>query len=252
MDRPRPLSAQYFDEWYSNMAGRAPRDDIQQRHLGLPPRLLSTSLLPWDGIDEVVGELRLGPGQRLLDLACGRGGYGLEIAARTRARLIGIDFSGEAISQAIVLARQTGADAEFKVGGLAETGLPSGSVAAVVCVDAIQFQAGAASFEEMRRVLVPGGRAALTTWEALDREDERVPELFRAVDTESALKAAGFAEVAVRERPKWRAAERCMWEEAAALDPRDDPDLQSLHDEGVRVLSMFDLVRRVLASATAC
>ena len=42
-----------------------------------------------------------------------------------------------------------------------------------------------------------------------------------------------------------------MWEEAAALDPGDDPALQSFHDEGVRSLQIFDRVRRVLATATA-
>jgi hypothetical protein len=42
-----------------------------------------------------------------------------------------------------------------------------------------------------------------------------------------------------------------MWEEAAALDPGDDPALQSFHDEGVRSLQIFHRVRRVLATATA-
>ena len=42
-----------------------------------------------------------------------------------------------------------------------------------------------------------------------------------------------------------------MWEEAAAFDPGSDPALRSFHDEGVRVLETFDLVRRVIATATA-
>jgi len=42
-----------------------------------------------------------------------------------------------------------------------------------------------------------------------------------------------------------------MWEEAAALDPGGDPALQSMHEEGVRVLATFDLTRRVMATATA-
>ena len=41
-----------------------------------------------------------------------------------------------------------------------------------------------------------------------------------------------------------------MWEEAAALTPAN-PALQSFHDEGVRALAMWDLLRRVLATATA-
>ena len=39
-----------------------------------------------------------------------------------------------------------------------------------------------------------------------------------------------------------------MREEAAALDPGD---LRSFHDEGVRSLETFDLVRRVIATASA-
>ena len=42
-----------------------------------------------------------------------------------------------------------------------------------------------------------------------------------------------------------------MWEEAPELDPGDDPALRAFHDEGVRSLEIFDLVRRVIATATA-
>ena len=73
--------AEYFDGWYAAKTVSPVVDEIHQRHFGLPPRLLSTSSLPWDGIAEVVAELRLAPGRTLVDLACGRGGYGLEIAA---------------------------------------------------------------------------------------------------------------------------------------------------------------------------
>ncbi len=70
------------------MAATSAKDDIEQRHLGLPPHLLSTSLLPWDGIADVTAALQLSPGETLLDLACGRGGYGMEIAARIGAELL--------------------------------------------------------------------------------------------------------------------------------------------------------------------
>jgi len=99
-------------------------------------------------------------------------------------------------------------------------------------------------------VLAPGGRVALTTWEALDRGDERVLKLIRVVDTGSALEQAGFVDVEVRDRPEWRSTERALWEEAVRLDPGDDLALRSFHDEGVRVLPGFDLTRRVLATAS--
>jgi len=131
--------AEYFDGWYADMAGSAAQDEIQQRHLGLPPYLLSTSLLGWDGIAEAAAALRLSPGGVLVDLACGRGGYGLEIAARTGARLTGVDFSAGAVRQAREQARRLGAAADFRVGDLAATGLAAGFADAVLCVDAIHF-----------------------------------------------------------------------------------------------------------------
>jgi SAM-dependent methyltransferase len=247
-----PGSAEYFDAWYAGIATSHALDPVQQRHLGLPPRLLSTSLLTWDGIAEAVAALALPPGGTLVDLACGRGGYGLEVAARTGARLVGVDFSAEAVRQARENARRSGVPAAFRVGDLAATGLNAESADAVLCVDAIQFAAEpAAAYREIRRILAPGGRTVLTCWEPLDRADERVPARLRRVDLSAGLTGAGFSQVQVRDRPGWRASERAMWEEAAALDPGSDPALRSFHDEGVRVLDTFGLLRRVMAIATA-
>ena len=66
-------------------------------------------------------------------------------------------------------------NASFRTGGLTATGLPDASVDAVLCTDAIQLpDEPASAYEEIRRVLKPGGRAALTCWEPLDRNDERL------------------------------------------------------------------------------
>src|SRR5262245_61277365 len=190
------LRADYFDNWYADMASSPAVDEIHQRHLGLPPRLLSTSLLGWDGVAEVVTALRLPPGGLLVDVACGRGGYGLEIAARTGALLVGVDFSAEALRQARELARQLGQVADFRVGDLAATGLGDGRADGVLCVDAIQFAAPPdAAYRELRRILVPGGRVVLTGWEAVDRNDSRVPDRLRSVDVGAGLAAAGFHDV---------------------------------------------------------
>src|SRR5262245_53207803 len=92
--------AAYFDQWYADMTASPARDEIVARTLGLPAELLSTSVLTWDGIAEVAEALRLPDNGLLLDMACGRGGYGIEIAVRTGARLIGVDFSAEAVERA--------------------------------------------------------------------------------------------------------------------------------------------------------
>ena len=252
MESSRSALAQYFDDWYAGMPESPVKDEIQQRHLGLPAYLLSTSLLTWAGIAEVTDALRLSPGGTLLDLACGRGGYGLEIAARTGARLVGADFSAEAVRQARQQARRQDRTAGFAVADLAATGLGPGAADAVLCVDAIQFAPEPdAAYRELRRVLAPGGRVVLTCWEPLDPGDDRIPARLRRVSLGRGLAAAGFSGVEVTERPGWRAAERAMWEEAAALDPGEDPALQSFHAEGIRSLETFTRLRRVLATAAA-
>jgi SAM-dependent methyltransferase len=239
-------AAEYFDGWYSRLAGSAAHRDFPVDTLGLPPEVESTSLLPWDGIADVVAALALRPDHVLLDLGCGRGGYGLEIARRTGARLLGVDFSAVAIERARENA--VGADAEFTVGDLTDTGLQDGTVDAIMSVDAMQFaDPYPAGIAECRRVLLPGGRLVLTGWQAVDLADEQVPVRLRN-DIAAVLTAGGFTEVRVLDMPMWRAAERVHWERAAALDPGGDAALESLHEEGSRVLPILDRTRRVLAT----
>jgi cyclopropane fatty-acyl-phospholipid synthase-like methyltransferase len=232
------------------MAAAPAMDGIVQRHLGLPPDLLSTSLLSWEGIGELAAALRLRSGGLLVDLACGRGGYGIEIARRAGARLVGIDFSAEAVRQAHANAGRQKAQARFEVGTLEATGLADACADAVMCIDAVQFaKPVAAAFAEAFRVLRPGGRMALTTWEAVDRADERFPAGLRTLDVRANLAAAGFVELTVEERPAWLERELAMWREAASLEPGDDPALRALRDEGVGILEMGQ-TRRVIAAAT--
>jgi hypothetical protein len=102
--------ATYFDHWYADMAASPARDAIFARTLGLPPELLSTSLLTWQGIAEVTEELRMPQDGLLLDIACGRGGYGIEVAQCAGTRLVGVDFSAVALEQAkSISARRGGA-----------------------------------------------------------------------------------------------------------------------------------------------
>jgi SAM-dependent methyltransferase len=249
---PDELDADHFDQWYADMEHARYKDQVEQRHLGLPPELLSTSLLTWEGIAEVTHALRLSSGDVLLDLACGRGGYGMEVANRTAAVLIGVDFSEVAVRQAREQAARRGREADFRVGHLTATGLADDAVDAVMCIDAIQFaDPPAAAYRELRRVLRPGGRAVLTCWQAVDPGDESLPRRLRRTDLRAGLEAAGFSDVQVIERPEWLERELAMWAEAAVLDPGDDPALQSLHDEAVDVLGRAGSSRRYLASAVA-
>ena len=242
-----------FDRWYADMAASPARDDIVARTLGLPPELQSSSLLPWHGIAEVTEQLRLPPDGLLLDIACGRGGYGIEVARRTGARLIGVDFSAAALEQA----RSAGARrlpagrSEFRIGTLLAAGLPTGVADGLMCVDAVQFaEPPLAALAEFRRLLTSGGRLALTCWEAVGPVHERVPPRTYAVNLRRDLPAAGFLDVEVHEKPEWRQAERAMWEAAVAA-VASDPAVRSLQIEGRRCLATFDSQRRMFATATA-
>jgi len=92
--------------------------------------------------------------------------------------------------------------ASFRVGELTATGLPDASVEAVLCTDAIQFpDEPALAYSEIRRVLKPGGRVVLTSWEPLDRDDERISPWVRRANLGAGLRQAGFADVEVLDRP---------------------------------------------------
>jgi ubiquinone/menaquinone biosynthesis C-methylase UbiE len=190
----------------------------------------------------------------LLDVACGRGGYGIEVARRTGARLLGVDFSAVALGQA----RLSGdgllppGRSEFRVGTLIATGLPAAVADGLMCVDAVQFtDPPLTALLEFRRVLASGARLVLSCWEAADPADERVSPRIRAVNLRRDLPAAGFVGVQVHEKPEWREVERRMWQEALAAPAGSDAAVRSLQTEGRRSLDTFDSLRRVFATAAA-
>ncbi len=248
---PKPRSAEYFDGWYANQAATPAVAEIMNRHTGFPPGTRA-GVVPAEAIPELAEELRLRPGSTLLDLACGRGAYGLLVAKRAGTPLIGVDFSAQALTQAREQATRLGVrNASFRTGELAATGLPDASVEAVLCTDAIQFpDEPAVAYDEIRRVLKPGGRVVLTCWEPFDRADERLSARIRRANLADGLRLAGFTDIEVRDRPSWLAREHALWAEAAALDPGEDPALGSLHAEAVRSLEWTALLRRVLAVVT--
>jgi cyclopropane fatty-acyl-phospholipid synthase-like methyltransferase len=249
---PKPLSAEYFDGWYADQAAMPTVAEIKNRHMGFPPDTRA-GVVAAAAISELTEELRLRPGSTLLDLACGRGVYGLLIAKETGVFLIGVDFSAQALTEAREQAARMGVSkASFRSGELAATGLPDASVEAVLCTDAIQFpDEPSVAYDEIRRVLKPGGRVVLTCWEPVDRSDERVSIRIRRANLADGLRRAGFMDIEVRDRPSWLAREHALWEEAITLDPGDDPALRSFRDEAVKSLQWADLLRRVLAVATS-
>ena len=244
------MDAAAFSAWHADVANSPACALIFQRALGLPPQVVSNSLLTGDGIAEVAAALRVAPGQILVDLACGRGGYGREVARRTGARLVGLDFSAVAVT----IAAHGGprSRARFCVGDFTALGVRDHGADAAMCIDAIQFSdPPLAALRECRRILASGGRLAVTAWEPCGPVPEGVPERIRQMNLARHLLEAGFEQIEVTDKPDWYAAERTLWEAALQADASGDPALVSLQEEATQALAAFDVKRRVLATATA-
>ncbi len=239
-------SAEGFDEWYSKLVASDRHGSIQRGALGLPKGFDSSSLLPWAGIADVVALLDIDAASTFADLGCGRGGYGIEIAGRTGASLLGVDFSTVAID----VARSrvpSDSQARFVVASVLATGLPDASVDAAVSVDAMQFvEPYVDGLRECLRILVAGGRFVLTGWEPVGSPPEHMPARLQR-DIGAELRAAGFVDVEIRDMDRWRDAERALWTTAAATDPAGDAAIESMRSEGERVLTWMDASRRVMA-----
>jgi SAM-dependent methyltransferase len=243
-----------FDRWYAQMGCSASRDRIVRRALGLPSDMDASGLLPWAGVAEVAAALNLAPGQLLVDLGCGRGGYSLEIARRAGARLLGLDLSPVAVATARDRAARAdiAGRAAFCVGNMTTAGVGTGAADAVVCIETIMFaRPHMDALRECRRILAAGGRLALTGWEATNLADERLPQWARRIDLMRDLTEAGFEQVDLADKPAWREAERDLWESAIHADAAGDPAIESLQEEARRGLELFDSSRRVCATAAA-
>jgi ubiquinone/menaquinone biosynthesis C-methylase UbiE len=249
------VDAEYFDQWFAEIAQSEAEQRLFSDALGVPVEVGPQNLVPLDGLREIAAALSVEPGGLVVDLACGRGGPGMWIARELNAELIGVDFSREAIAQATVRRALFGMQdtATFAVGTFEETGLSAGGADAVVCIDAIQFADDTvAALDEIRRVLRPGGRVVLTSWEPREGADtSALPDRIRQVDLHAALSAAGFMDVERHVKKHWDEIEHAFWSQAATIDPAGDPALESTKEEAERTLPTFDTRCRVMATATA-
>ena len=115
----------------------------------------------------VADAAHIGPGERVLDVACGTGILAREAARRVGAsgRVAGIDASAGMIAVAGGLA--SGID--WREGVAESLPFPDGSFDAVVCQFGLMFFADRClGLREMIRVSAPGGRLALAVWDSLE------------------------------------------------------------------------------------
>ena len=108
--------------------------------------------------DDLVEIVR--PGDRVLDVACGTGIVARRAAARG-AEVVGADLNG----QMLAVASAAEPAIEWLEADAADLPFPDGAFDVVLCQQGLQFMPDpAAAVAEMRRVLAPGGRLAVSVW----------------------------------------------------------------------------------------
>jgi SAM-dependent methyltransferase len=108
------------------------------------------------------------PGERVLELACGTGGPGLDAGPLVEpgGQVVVSDFAAEMVAVAAGRARAAGlANVAGKVIDLEQIDEPDASFDVVLCREGLMLvpdpERGA---REIRRVIRPGGRVAITVW----------------------------------------------------------------------------------------
>jgi SAM-dependent methyltransferase len=179
---------------------------------------------PWGR--ELLGELRLVPGEAVLDVACGPGTVTRLAAALSgpAGRVTGCDMSPAMLGIAVGRGPVAGGAAiEYCEAPADRLPVPDGSFDVVSCQQGLQFFADRpAALAEMRRALRPGGRIGVAVWKRIgecppfavlaeairevagDRLASRYAGgpwgLPRAADLRALLERAGFADVRVADR----------------------------------------------------
>ena len=126
-------------------------------------RYLAAAFLPW--ADALVAAAELEAGERVLDVACGTGIVARRAARRVGpgGRVVGLDVNEAMLAVARAASADAPARIEWREGDAASLPFANGEFDAVFCEQALQFFSDPrTALREMRRVLAPGRRAAIS------------------------------------------------------------------------------------------
>ena len=116
------------------------------------------------GATDFVGNLKLKPGAKTLDVACGNGNTAIP-AALAGAAVTGIDIAPYLIEQAITRAERAGVDVEFDIGDAEAMPYEDASFDAVITMFGAMFAPRPdVTATELKRVCAPGGVVAMANW----------------------------------------------------------------------------------------
>jgi ubiquinone/menaquinone biosynthesis C-methylase UbiE len=111
-------------------------------------------------------------GERVLDLASGTGSVARQVAPMVgrQGRVVAVDINPAMLAVGRAMSPPAGAAIEWLEGNAIDLDLPDAAFDLVLCQQGLQFfpdRVGAA--REMRRVLMPEGRVAISVWQTLAR-----------------------------------------------------------------------------------
>lgn len=151
----------------------------------------------------ISSSVRVGPGDLLVDIGAGRGGPGLWVAATTEASYLAVDIAPTALAAVTERSARLGLTdrARTAEGSFEDLPLADGEASAVMSIDALLFSPDkAAAFQEIARVLRPGGRLVFATWDYKTQPSGRPPQVS---DHRPLIAAAGLTLVSYEETPDW-------------------------------------------------
>lgn len=170
-----------------------------------PAGLESYSWISRTELRRIVHEITA-PAGSLVDVGCGRGGPGIWVAGMTNCSLTGVDISESALVRARDLTGRLGVVADFRLGSFEQTGLPTSVADTVMSIDAFLFTPDKqAAFVELARVLRPGGRLIMTSWDYRSQPANRPPQV---ADHRPLAESAGLEVLAYEETEDWH--RRCV------------------------------------------
>jgi len=133
--------------------------------------IVPTWMLDWT--EDLIVAGGVGPGKRVLDVACGTGIVARKAAGRVGpgGRIAGLDANEGMLRVAGTCAREEGlADVAWYRSDVTRMPFSRGEFDVVLCHQGLQFFPDRhAALREMARVLTPGGRLALGVWGRPDR-----------------------------------------------------------------------------------
>jgi SAM-dependent methyltransferase len=219
-----------------------------------PAELAPYSFTTRTELARIAAEVHVGPDELLVDVGSGRGGPGLWVAASTGARYLAVDIAFAGLAEVERRAAHLGLSDRVQVaqGSFAALPIPDSQADAVMSIDALLFTPDkAAAARELSRVLRPGGRLVLTTWDYHRQPEGRPPQVG---DHRDLFAAAGLNVLAYEDTTDWERRHReinrlllAAVEELAA--ERDQPVEETRAGLAEMAATVDAMTRRVLIVA---